>query len=278
MRSPVRRALCGVVVVITSVATAHAAQAHDFWIEPSLFTAKPGELINVHLHVGHAFEGEPVRRQSQRIEKFIAAGPDGEKDLPGVEGGDPAGFLRPKQPGVYVLGYRSNHARSELEAEKFESYLREEGLERISSMRSQRGDSSQPGREIYSRCAKSIVLVGDGAPPDVCDRALGFRLEFIPPADLVTRPPVGDVTFQLLFEGKPIEGVLVRASSRREPHRELKSRTDKDGRVSFALDYDGAWLLHAVHMIEATATPDAEADWESLWASLTFALPAAASP
>jgi hypothetical protein len=41
--------------------------------------------------------------------------------------------------------------------------------------------------------------------------------------------------------------------------------------VSLPLDAAGTWLVKAVHM---TRTPaGSEADWESLWAPLTFEVP-----
>ena len=265
-------------MIAATLCAVRPALAHDFWIQPSLFRAKPGELINVHLRVGHAFEGEAVARHAPRIEQFIVAGPDQDKDaagIPGVEGSDPAGFVRPQRQGIYVLGYRSRHARSELEAAKFESYLREQGLERIAELRAQRGEVGQPGRELYSRCAKSIVRVGDDTHASGCDPALEFRLELFPPADLFTRTPGSTFSFQLLFDGRPMEGVLVHACSRSDPHQEIRSRTDENGRVSLVLNHDGAWLLNAVHMFDAP--PESGAAWESLWASLTFELPAPAS-
>jgi uncharacterized GH25 family protein len=51
----------------------------------------------------------------------------------------------------------------------------------------------------------------------------------------------------------------------------LSARSDKDGRVRFRLPRAGMWMVKAVHMI--AAQPDAQADWQSFWASLTFDLP-----
>jgi uncharacterized GH25 family protein len=48
-------------------------------------------------------------------------------------------------------------------------------------------------------------------------------------------------------------------------------RTDAAGRVRVPLSRSGVWLVKAVHMIPAPA--GADADWESIWASLTFELP-----
>ena len=71
---------------------------------------------------------------------------------------------------------------------------------------------------------------------------------------------------RLLYQGRPLEGALVVAvpQDTRTPR---QARTDRDGRVTLSL-YDGVWLIKAVHMVPAPA--GSGADWESLWASLTF--------
>src|SRR5207249_7443329 len=59
---------------------------------------------------------------------------------------------------------RSSDLRSiELEPEKFESYLKDEGLERVVKIRSDRKETLKPGREVFSRCAKTLLKVGAGA-------------------------------------------------------------------------------------------------------------------
>ncbi len=52
----------------------------------------------------------------------------------------------------------------------------------------------------------------------------------------------------------------------------MAARTDVHGRVRLPLGGAGVWMVKAVHMIPAP--PGSGADWESFWASLTFALPA----
>jgi len=48
--------------------------------------------------------------------------------------------------------------------------------------------------------------------------------------------------------------------------------SDSQGRVTLRLPRGGVWLATAVHLLPA---PDRGAEWESLWASLSFELPAA---
>jgi len=240
--------------------------AHDFWVQPSTYSAKTGDLIQVHLHVGHVSEPEPVTRNPARIERFVAIGPEGETDVPGQEGKDPAGLLRPTKDGLHIVIYDSNHARSELEAAKFESYLLEEGLESIIAERKKRGGSSKAGVEIYSRCAKALVNVG--GVPTGNDRAIGLKLELIAGVNPATLKPGDLLPITLMLDGKPVEGVKVMLKSPKNPHGVSDARTDKDGRVSLKVSDTGVGLVTAVHMIRA---PDgSNADWESLWASLSF--------
>ena len=80
----------------------------------------------------------------------------------------------------------------------------------------------------------------------------------------------GELPVRLLYQGKPLAGALVMALQRGRPDK-VTARSDSRGRALLKLDRPGFWLVKAVHMIPAPA--DAGADWESLWASLTFALP-----
>ena len=245
--------------------------AHDFWIEPSTFRAAEGSPLSLALRVGEHFKGDPVPRQAAMVERFVIAGPDGTRDVTGREGSDPAGVTSLAAPGAYVIGYRSHPKSVELDAAKFEQYLREEGLERIIDQRKQSGRANTPGIEIFSRCAKAIVAnPGSGGVIPLNDRALGLRLELV--AERLT--PGKPATFRLLYEGLPLEGALVVAIPKDAPLQKLTARSNKAGRVNFTLP-GGVWLVKAVHMVPAAR--ETAAEWESLWASTTFELPSAAA-
>lgn len=245
---------------------ASTLRAHDLWIEPSSFRPAPMAMFAVRLRVGEGFKGEPVPRSPERIERFAAVGPGGELPLDGAAGADPAGYGALPAPGTWTLVYDSSHSRIELEGPKFEAYLAEEGLERISGLRKERGQTAAPVREIYSRSIKSLVQVGETA--DGFDRVLGIPLELVAEADPSALSAGGELPVRLLFQGKPLAGVLVTAIPRGAPEARVSARTAADGRVRLGLDRAGDWLVKAVHMEPAPA--DSGADWESFWASLTF--------
>ncbi len=256
-------------LLCVALALSESASAHDFWIEPSTFRPTVGSELAVALRVGEHFRGEPVPRADPRIVKFVLASEAGEKPIQGLPGTEPAGFVRIDSPGLLVIGYRSNRSSITLEPEKFEKYLGEEGLDRILDVRWQRGEHAKPGKEVYSRCAKAILIAGDRGRP--FDRALGFTLELLFEKDPAIWRPGGEIRLRILHEGRSLPGALVKAISQAEPQKMLSARSGPDGRVAFRLEHKGVWLVKTVHMIPAPK--DANADWESLWASLTFELP-----
>jgi uncharacterized GH25 family protein len=208
---------------------------------------------------------------SEKIVKFVLVSPLGaEKAVEGISGRDPAGVARVNEAGFLVVGYRSSPSRIDLPSEKFEQYLKEEGLEKVSAVRAKRGDSEKPGNEIYSRCAKALLDAGAAGTAGF-DLVLGLRLELVAEKSPKKVAAPASMPVRLLYEGKPLAGALVFALNRDEPEKRLSARTDGAGRVRFDLPRSGVWLVKAVHMIPAPV--ESGADWESLWASLTFEVP-----
>src|SRR5262245_1666704 len=109
--------------------------AHDMWIEPTAFLSAPGKIIGVRLRVGQDFLGDPIPRDPALINQFISVDPAGIKEIYGHDGSDPAGLVRLAEPGIMILGYRSNPSPVVLTAAKFNQYLKEEGLDGIAAMR-----------------------------------------------------------------------------------------------------------------------------------------------
>jgi uncharacterized GH25 family protein len=202
------------------------------------------------------------------MEKFILAGPAGINDVPGEEGADPAGTIKVETPGIYLAGFRSKRKTIELSPQNFESYLRHEGLERIIALRAQRGESDKPGREVYSRAAKALIRAGDASEAGF-DRRLDFTLELV----LMKNPFAlqagrDELPVLVLHNGKPIEGIEVFAMSQNQPESLHQVRSDSEGIAKFKLPGAGVWMIKAIHMLPAP--PGLEADWESIWATLTF--------
>ncbi|MEK6676253.1 MAG: DUF4198 domain-containing protein [Planctomycetota bacterium] len=266
------RKLCVGAWAVVVLVVAPIAHAHDFWIEPSAFDTKPGEVVKVGLRVGEQFKGEPVKRNPEKLDRFELVTDRGTQPIVGQDGEDPAGVVKIDEPGVAVIGYRSKRSSIELEAEKFEAYLKVEGLEHILPLRAQRGESTKPGREIYSRCAKALLQVGEGAGTGF-DRRLDFTLELVPLRNPKTvKPGQDELPVVLLYQGKPLAGAMVMAMAQADPAAVSNAKTDSEGKASFKLSKGGVWMIKVIHMVRLPE--GGEADWESFWATLTFEISA----
>ena len=244
--------------------------AHDFWIEPSSFHPPAGSELAVSLRVGEHFRGDPVPRADARIVKFVLSSASGESPIGGFPATDPAGLVKVASPGLSLIGYRSQRTAITLEAEKFEKYLADEGLDDVLKSRKTRGEQGKAGNEVYSRCAKSLIAV-DGTGESGFDRALGFTLEIVAESNPSKLHAGETMRVRVLHDGKPLAGALVKSIALDDPDNTVTARSGKDGRAALRLGRKGVWLVKTVHMVPAPK--ETGADWESLWASLTFEMP-----
>ncbi|MDD2545624.1 MAG: DUF4198 domain-containing protein [Burkholderiaceae bacterium] len=246
------------------------AQAHEFWLRPSLFAPAVGAPLSLSLSVGEQFEGSPVafgstvvaglqlftRTATQDLQALVPPGAS-QSELP----------LRFGTQGTHLLALDSRPYTIEMAADKFTAYLREEGLEAIVAQREAQGQTQAPGRERYRRHVKTLLRVGQHS-----DAAFGVRtgqtLEIVPRQD-PTHALGRDLAFDVLFQGQPLQGALLKAWHQgRTQLTVLRARTNAEGRVTYRLPWAGVWMLSVVHMEPASDTP--AIDWDSHWGNLTF--------
>lgn len=259
--------LLGVVVCAGSLS------AHEFWIEPSTFAPTPGKVIGIRARVGNGVLGDPVPRDPSLLQELVVDAGSGPAPVVGRDGADPAGLLRIAANGMHVVGYLGKPTPVELPAAKFNEYLKDEGLETILAERTRLKTADKSARELFTRCAKTLVLAGP-ARRDQRDRQLGFPLELLAETNPYVLAPGNQFTFTLQYRGRPLGGALVTAIRRQDGQR-LSVRSDAAGRARFVLPAGGGWLVKSVHMDAAPANTDA--DWVSYWASLTFEVPTVAA-
>jgi hypothetical protein len=245
--------------------------AHDYWLLPDPLRVAPGGRVALSLWVGDDFVPDEARGwQPERTPRFVHLTARSTADLRALATADarPLVALPLAVSGGHLFAMERNVARIELPAERFERYLRDEGLGAVVEARRARGENAAPGRERYTRYLKAFAQVG-GRRDDVSTRALGQTLELIPADDLARVRPGQALRVAVHFRGAPLGGVLVEALSRvGDDVRRVGAVSDVHGAVTFAVDREGTWLLRAVHMARCEGCADA--DWESWWTSYTF--------
>jgi hypothetical protein len=176
----------------------------------------------------------------------------------------------PGEDGTYAAGISTLPRMIELGPKEFKEYLEHEGLEDMIAERKEKGLENQSVREKYSKHVKAVLQVG-GTRTDHFSKEFGYPIEFVPVKNPYTLK-VGDrATFKLLFNGKPLAGQGVHISSRKDGvdpfAKEIPSRTDDKGLVSFEITETGHWYVATIHMVESTET---DVEYESNWATITF--------
>ncbi len=260
--------------VLALVAAWQPAQAHDFWLRPATFQAASGQPVAVSFLIGHGREVEPWSLRWDRLHSFHSIGPDGassdqQATVRPANRAIPAGaMVRLEGEGTHMLVTTSYHSMSTLPAAKFNDYLKLEGLTAISDARVAAGTTLQPGRELYSRRAKSLVQVG-GLPSPQVTRPLGLTLEIVPQRNPYA--PDGGTTLPVtvLFRGKPLAGALIDLTALDEGTEPRQAqRTSAAGTASFDIPRKGAWKISVIWGEPTLGRKDA--DFDTIFASLTF--------
>ena len=244
--------------------------AHEFWIDPVAHHVAPGDGIAANLRVGQKFDGDIFPYLSAHFEAFTITDARGTRDYSGDQGDRPALEMEAAEPGLTILTYVSRpSALVYRKWEKFLSYTKNEGLKDAVAIHLADDLPKTGFREEYQRHAKALIQVGP-VRPDARETAQGLDLELVAlgnPFD----PAQGTLPVALLRFGKPAPDVQI-AIFRKGPEgvTVAKLRTDEEGRADIPLEDGARYLLNAVIM---DRTERDGVDWDSDWASLTFARP-----
>ncbi len=246
--------------------------AHEFWLKPSKFILKKGERATLLLLVGENFAGEPWKFNQSRVITFVQCHKNEAQQItPVVKDSVAAPIdLMFSADGTHLVALHTTPKFIELDGKKFTEYLKEDGLDDILALREQRGESEKSGRELYRRCAKTLVQTGT-ATDSTFKRIMNFPLEIVPETNPYSMGSASsaNMSVQIFFKGKPLANALVRTWHKAGSKVETASlRTDGNGRASFACTATGEWMVSLVKMVEAE--DKTQADYESFWASLTF--------
>ncbi len=252
-------------LLITTAAIAFSANAHELWLKPAVHAVNHNELLMVSIQIGHRFEGETLARNTPMINRYELVAPDHDPVLVTGAHMKKEGYLRPTHAGVIV--YHTKHYRSNLSPEKFTSYLREEGKDEIVRMRAELDESDMDGREVYSRCAKSVIMLKGGTNnPAEIDHDTGLPLEIML-EKLDSTDGKGTMHASIEFNDQPISNLRVVAVHRSNPDNPIVLETDESGMIQFACQ-PGDWMITTLHIRRTESVEDAE--WESFFASSTF--------
>lgn len=244
--------------------------AHECWMMADKFHAPSKSKVTLSFHVGENFEGEVwkgniislVQYNAQKQPKSI---------LPVLTDIDKRTVeVTLDSEGQHLIALQSADKFIELEADKFNAYLKEDGLKNVLTYRQQHAEIAKKGTELYQRCNKTLLQTTDNPDKNkkMYQKVVGTRLEII----LLDNPYKNLPTLRakVLFDGKPLRNHLVKYWNRHQNTTQKEEKiTDKVGIVTFQLKQkEGVYMISTVNMVKNDKPEIAQ--WHSYWANFSF--------
>ena len=204
---------CCLLCLISLLSVSSVLNAHEFWLEPLDFTVERGDSLQADIKVGQDLDGDTYAYYPSNFERFDLTVSDVTSPPKNRFAQKPAVDQTTTKDGLHVLTYQSKPSRLRYEKrEKFESFLKNEGIEWVLDEHKKRGLPPLDFTELFKRFAKSLIKVGEGKGQD---RLMGLPFEWVVLTNPYTQSSSETVTAQLFFEGKPFAASHVNVFIRR---------------------------------------------------------------
>lgn len=247
------------------------ALSHEFWLEPKDYTLQAGTPLTMQLMNGQNFTGQSLSYYEPRIARFDLIHGGAVLPAKGRTGDIPALVADLPRDGLWTIVHETRAQPLTYDTwAKFEAFAEHKDFPDIRARHDRRGLPEDGFAERYTRHAKTLVAVGDGAGADV---VTGMETEFVALANPYTDDMTEGLPVRLLYQGAPRGDAQVEIFDR-APDGTVsvsRTRTDNAGEARIAVAPGHDYLLDGVVLREAP--PDSDAVWETLWAALTFAVP-----
>jgi len=247
--------------------------AHEFWIEPDAYQVAPGANLTGKLRVGEEFEGSEQSYLPRNFRRFDMLCSGRMAKVPGRAGDKPALAVKAPEDGLCVAVHvTQNFSLNYAQWQKFLNFVEHKDFQNAVAEHKARGLPESDFNEVYSRYAKSLIAVGSGQG---ADRAVGLETEIVAEANPYTDAIASGMPIRVLYKGKPRANAQVElfAKSPSGSVNVTLHRTDRSGRVRLPVRAGYSYLADAVVLRAMQPQKGGDPVWETLWASLTFAVP-----
>jgi uncharacterized GH25 family protein len=257
--------------VLMSLAAAPLV-AHEFWIDSKNYQVETGENIAAFTKNGQKFKGIELAYFTKRAARFERIDADGTNPVQARLGDSPV-FDKPiAKEGLFTLIYQTNPDRlTYKEWAKFTKFAEHKAFGDVLTKHRARNLNEEKFTETYTRYAKGLFAVGNGAGNDA---QRGLELEIV----ALKNPYTDD-----LSDGLPVQ-VFYREMPRIDAQIEIFERTregvttvttvqtDETGIALIPVKSGHAYLRDNVVLREPSPelAEKTGAVWQTLWAALTF--------
>jgi uncharacterized GH25 family protein len=263
------RALCALLL------TAGALHAHDMFLRPASFFVAANSTVLVRLLNGTFSRSENSITRDRLIDVAIVS-PDGRTALDtarwSVDGDTSTFTLATGAAGTYVIGTSTRPRMLALSGREFNRYLADDGIPDELAARRRERRLEEASRERYAKHVKALIQVG-GPLDSTHKTVLGYPVEIVPLENPYALRVGSSLRVRVTADGAPLARQYVQfggrtAAGARVPQQ--ATRSDRDGVATIPLPRAGSYYVKFIQMRRLEG--DVEANYESRWATLTFAI------
>ena len=244
---------------------------YEVWLLPSKFFYQPGEKAIITIRTGNDFGGEPWDVKKDQVEKathyYLAVS----RDLKPVikEGVKDHLEIALDREGTHLVTLQSVAVVNEIEAEEFNTYLKDNGLDEVYDQRVKTNTLNAAGKELQSSYSKLLLQAGNKRDGTFA-KLTGFPLEIIPEKNPYALKAGEVIRFKILWQGKPLFGAKVKVWIKKDNRTGVQNiYSGQDGMIETRISGSGTWMVSAVKMMPSK---NAQADWQRYRSSLVFGI------
>jgi uncharacterized GH25 family protein len=242
-----------------------SVSAHEFWLQPGKFIYKKGETANIKFKVGENWAGN-----RSKINFLTFYNNETTKDIANLisdNNGDSLQLILLDE-GTAMVAYNGLNSFIELQAEKFNDYLKEDGLKDAIEYRRQHNETDSMSHEFYQRSVKTILQVGKKYD-NTYSLTTKLPVDIIPLKHPYEVKNKQEINFKVLFQQKPLANHLIKIWHRiNNKTIFLEKISDENGEIKFTVTTKGKWMVSTVQMIRLQKENNSQ--WQSYWGSCTW--------
>ncbi|WP_299130025.1 DUF4198 domain-containing protein [uncultured Winogradskyella sp.] len=205
--------------------------SHDLFIKLETYFLQPNQEATLSLFNGTFEKSDNIITRDRMLDASVVA--QGERvAIEATKWEDQDSTItnlkfRTGESGTYVAGVSTKARNIELTAEKFNKYLKSDGVFDMLQQRTNDNLLDKDVVENYQKHVKAIYQVGDTKTND-WKTVLGYPIEFVPQANPYDKHTGDQLQAQLLLDGKPLAHQLIFADFIKSAHSHQHGRHEAD--------------------------------------------------
>ncbi len=242
-------------LIVLQFTVINGANAHDAWIVPTPIGRDGGGAFDVSFAIGHGGEARVWPALPDHVLAFYSISAEGrESHLSAIDIQQARSSKRIEtgSSDIQIIALDTFRHDNVLEADKFNAYVKEEGIKPIEEFRFVQGLTNIDGREKYSRHFKAIATAHteyDGERNGDYDttfilRPIGQLLEIVPERNPLNKNTCDTLPLRVFYRGRPLPEATIHINALENDTAPSKIKTNAEGRAFVETRPEGRWYAH----------------------------------